>query len=272
MTHTLRADLPVSAKDPSPVPKPAANTVAGSTNSSSTSLGLARSRRLRAAIGCAWGLAAVSAQAGSLQVTVVDKDGKPTPDAVVIVLPTVKATAKNPPPMLAVINQEKMQFVPAVTVVSPGAKIRFINSDSWDHHVRMAAPGLSLPLDPAATSATSTSNGFALRLERKSEGKPAKSVEVTLDKPGAMGASLLGCFIHGSMSGTVYVADSPWTVKTGADGMATLDDVPDGAATVKVWHSAQVVDLKPQTITLGATPGKLTMQLEVVPRRRRNQQ
>ena len=171
--------------------------------------------------------------------------------------------------MLAVINQEKMQFIPAVTVVSAGAKIRFTNSDAWDHHVRMAAPGLSLPTDPTATSATSTSNGFALRLEGKTEGKPAKSVEVTLDKPGAMGASLLGCFIHGSMSGAVYVADSPWTVKTGADGTATLDDVPEGSATVKVWHAAQVVDLKPQTLLLGAAPGKLTMQLDVVPRRRR---
>lgn len=213
---------------------------------------------------------AISVHAGSLQVTVLDKDGKPTPDAVVIVVPSVKAAAKNPPPMLAVINQEKMQFIPAVTVVSPGAKIRFTNSDAWDHHVRMAAPGLSLPTDPAATSATSTANGFALRLEGKTEGKPAKSVEVTLDKPGAMGASLLGCFIHGSMSGAIYVADSPWTVKTGADGVATLDDVPEGAATVKLWHSAQPVDLKPQTITLGAAPGKLTMQLDVVPRRRRS--
>ena len=71
------------------------------------------------------------------------------------------------------------------------------------------------------------------------------------------------------MSGAVYVADSPWTVKTGADGTATLDDVPEGFATVKVWHAAQVVDLKPQTLLLGAMPGKLTMQLDVVPRRRR---
>lgn len=227
------------------------------------------SHLLRAAVLCAMG-AAASVNAGSLVVTVLDKDGKQVPDAVVIVVPTVKAVAKNPPPMLAVINQEKMQFIPAVTVVSPGAKIRFTNSDVWDHHVRMAAPGLSLPTDPAATSATSTANGFALRLEGKTEGKPAKSVEVTLDKPGAMGASLLGCFIHGSMSGAVYVADSPWTVKTGADGTATLDDVPDGAATVKVWHSAQVVDLKPQTITLGSAPGKVTLQLDVVPRRRRS--
>jgi plastocyanin len=226
-------------------------------------------RLLRIAVLCAMG-AAASTHAGSLVVTVLDKDGKPTPDAVVIVVPTAKAAAKNPPPMLAVINQEKMQFIPAVTVVSPGAKIRFTNSDAWDHHVRMAAPGLSLPVDPAATSATSTANGFALRLEGKTEGKPPKSVEVTLDKPGAMGASLLGCFIHGSMSGAVYVADSPWTVKTGADGTATLDDVPEGPATVRVWHSAQVVDLKPQTVTLGATPGKITLQLDVVPRRRRS--
>ena len=225
-------------------------------------------RLVRAAVLCTVG-AAVTAHAGSLVVTVVDKEGKPAPDAVVIVLPAVKAAAKNPPPMTAVINQEKMQFVPAVTVVSPGAKIRFTNSDAWDHHVRMAAPGLSLPADPAATSSTSTSNGFALRLEGKTEGKPAKSVEVTLDKPGALGASLLGCFIHGSMSGAVYVADSPWTVKTGADGTATIEDVPEGSAIVKVWHAAQVVDLKPQTLQLGAAPGKLTMQLDVVPRRRR---
>ena len=226
------------------------------------------SHLLRAAILCLVSTAG-SAHAASLVVTVLDEDGKPTPDAVVIVMPTVKATAKNPPPMLAVINQEKMQFIPAVTVVSLGAKIRFTNSDAWDHHVRMAAPGLSLPTDPAATSATSASTGFALRLEGKTEGKPAKSVEVTLDKPGAMGASLLGCFIHGSMSGAVYVAESPWTAKTGADGTATLEDVPEGLATVKVWHPAQVVDLKPQTLQLGAAPGKLTMQLDVVPRRRR---
>ena len=233
-----------------------------------SSVGRLISALLRATVLCALG-ATASANAGSLQVTVLDKDGKPTPDAVVIVMPVVKAAATNPPPMQAVVNQEKMQFIPAVTVVSPGAKIRFTNSDAWDHHVRMAAPGLAMPLDPAATSATSTSKGFALRLEGKTEGKPAKSVEVTLDKPGAMGASLLGCFIHGSMSGAVYVADSPWTVKTGADGTATLDDVPEGAATVKVWHAAQVVDLKPQTLLLGATLAKLTLQLEVVPRRRR---
>lgn len=211
-------------------------------------------------------LAVGSVYAGSLQVSVIDKDGKPTPDAIVIVIPATKGVAKNPPPMQALINQEKMQFIPAMTVVSAGAKVRFTNNDAWDHHVRMSSVGLA---PPSTADGVTKENGFALRLEGKTEGKPPKSTEVTLDRPGAIGANLLGCFIHGSMSGHVWVADSPWTVKTDAFGVATLEDVPDGAATIKVWHSAQLVDLKPQTVTLGAAPAKVTVQLEVVPRRRR---
>ncbi len=200
------------------------------------------------------------ADAGALQVTVLDRDGKPMPDAVVVVIPASKGVAKNPPPMQALINQEKMQFVPALTVVSQGAKVRFSNSDSWDHHVRVSAPGL----------AAAASDGFSLRLEGKSEGKPAKTAEVTMDKPGSLGASLLGCFIHGSMSGHIFVADSPWTVKTGPDGLALLEDVPDGAAKVKVWHAVQLVEPIPQKFVVGAAPGKLSVQLDVLPRRRRS--
>ena len=211
-------------------------------------------------------LSATSAQAGGLQVSVIDKDGKPTPDAIVVVIPAVKGVSKNPPPMQALINQEKMQFVPAMTVVSTGAKVRFANNDPWDHHVRMSGVGLAAP---STAEGITKENGFALRLEGKTEGKPAKSTEVTLDRPGAIGANLLGCFIHGSMSGHVWVADSPWTAKTDAFGVATFEDVPDGAATVRVWHSAQLVDLKPQTVSLGAAPAKVNVQLEVVPRRRR---
>lgn len=201
-----------------------------------------------------------SVHAGSLQVTVLDRDGKPMPDAVVVVLPSVKGAAKSLAPMQALINQEKMQFVPAVTVVAQGATVRFANNDPWDHHVRVSAP----------SAVGSTAEGYSLRLEGKSEGQPAKSAEVTLNKPGALGATLLGCFIHGSMSGHVFVADSPWTLKTGLDGVAQLDDVPEGAATVRVWHPAQLLDAPLQPVSVGAAAGKLTVQLAVVARRRRS--
>ncbi|MBC7917900.1 MAG: plastocyanin [Rhodoferax sp.] len=209
------------------------------------------------------GLALGVAQAGTIDVLVLDKDGKPAPDAVVVIVPAGKGIARQAPPLVAVVNQEKMQFLPAVTVVSPGAKVRFVNNDAWDHHVRMSAPGV------AFAGTTSNADGFALRLEGKSEGKPPNSAEVTLEKPGIAGASLLGCFIHGSMRGHIYVAESSWAVKTGADGVAILEDVPEGAAMVKVWHPALLSEKKPQPLTVAAGASKLTVQLDVVPRRRR---
>lgn len=203
-------------------------------------------------------------QAATMEVLVLDGNNKPLPDAVVIVLPSNRGAAPKALPMTALVNQEKMQFVPSVTVVGLGAKVRFMNSDPWDHHVRLSVPGdLS-----GGTNATSA-EGLSLRLEGKTDGKPASSTVLTLDKPGANGAVLLGCFIHGSMSGHVYVAESPWTVKTDANGVAVIADVPEGAATVKVWQALQLVEKTPQNVVVSANPAKLTFQLDVVPRRRR---
>ena len=203
---------------------------------------------------------AITASAGSLSVSVVDRDGKPVPDAVVVIVPTNKSVQpKTPLPMQAAINQEKMQFIPAVTVVPVGAKVRFANSDPWDHHVRSSPAGMG--------QFNTTNAGFELRLEGKADGKPAKTSDVTMDKPGVMGATLLGCFIHGSMRGYVYVSDSPWAAKTGANGIATFDDLPDGAAQVKLWQADQLIDVPMQAATIGAVAAKSTFQLTVVPRR-----
>jgi plastocyanin len=203
-----------------------------------------------------------AAQAGTLEVLVLDKDGKPLQDAVVVVVPSAHGAAKKALPLTATVNQEKMQFVPNVTVVGVGAKVRFVNNDAWDHHVRLTVPG-------AVTSATPNNDGMSLRLEGKSEGKPANAMVLALDKPGATGAVLLGCFIHGSMSGHVYVAESPWTVKTEANGIAVIEDVPDGAASLKVWHANQLVEKAQPALVVGAAPAKLTISLDVVARRRR---
>lgn len=207
-------------------------------------------------IPCAW------AFAGNLVVSVLDKDGKPVPDAVVVVSPANKAVLpKTPLPAQATINQEKMQFIPAVSLVSVGAKIQFVNNDPWDHHVRSSPAGMG--------QFSATHAGFELRLEGTSEGKPAKSVDVMLDKAGVLGATLLGCFIHGSMRGYVYASESPWAARTTSEGLAVFEDLPDGPAQVKVWQADQVLDLAPRQVAIGAAPAKSVMQLTVVPRRRR---
>jgi hypothetical protein len=71
------------------------------------------------------------------------------------------------------------------------------------------------------------------------------------------------------MRGYVYASESPWAAKTGADGLAVFDDLPDGAAQIKVWQADQLIDLPPQQATISAAPAKIDLQLSVAPRRRR---
>ncbi len=211
-----------------------------------------------AALGAVSALGTV-AWAGNLQVSVIDKDGKPVVDAVVVLLPATAGAPKTALPLQTTINQEKMRFIPAVSVVGVGAKARFVNNDPWEHHVRGSAAGVM-------QFNAGVDDGFVLRLDGKPEGKPAKFADASFDKAGPV---LLGCHLHASMRGHVYVSDSPWAVVTNADGLASFDAVPDGAVQIKTWHADQFIDIAPQRTTLTAAPAKATMQLTVVPRRKR---
>ena len=51
------------------------------------------------------------------------------------------------------------------------------------------------------------------------------------------GLVTLGCNIHDDMIGYIYVTDSPWYGRTGADGTVRLRDLPPGEYTVRIWHA-----------------------------------
>ena len=199
------------------------------------------------------------ATAGNVQIQVLDKDGKPVPDAVVVLYPATAGSPSLLPPN-PTVEQEKMRFVPAVSVVAVGSTVRFVNRDSWDHHVRGTAAGA------AAFQAAADGSGFELRLDGKLDGKPANAAEVRMDKPGAV---LLGCHLHSSMRGHVYVTDSGWTLKTDGDGIARFPNVPDGPARMRVWHADQLIDLPQRTLQVTPAVVQDMVQLGVVPRRRR---
>jgi plastocyanin len=207
---------------------------------------------LLAALGTTW------ATAGTLQITVTGKDGLPLPDAVVLVEPASGARGKAPPPVQTSIAQHKMQFVPAVSVVPVGSRVRFTNQDGWDHHVRGVPAGM-------AGLTAGAGAGFELRLAGQVSGQPPASTDVVMGQPGPL---QLGCHLHGSMRGFVYVADTPWVVKTDAQGVATLGDVPEGAARVRVWHPDQLVEGAPVPVQVQAV-STVTVPTQVVPRRRR---
>ncbi|MBV8620490.1 MAG: plastocyanin [Curvibacter sp.] len=196
------------------------------------------------------------ASAATLQFKVTDRDGQPVPDAVVEVLSASGAVPRQPAPPQVTINQSRMRFVPRVTVVQPGTRVVFTNQDGFDHHVR-GAPATWGPMLEAA--------GFQFRLAGATDHKPLSSSEVVFDKPGV---TLLGCFLHASMRGYVLVAESPWVALTGADGVAVMDDLPAGAAVVKLWQADEVAEMAPYSVVLGPQPLVLTRQLTVAARRR----
>jgi plastocyanin len=215
-------------------------------------------RRSLSAIGLALALP-LAAVAGTVQVSVIDRDGNPVPDAVVVLVPPAFAPVRAPLPTKVTITQEKMRFLPAVALVGVGTQATFVNNDPWEHHVRASAAGVQ-NFDSASTG------GFELRLDGKPDGKPGKTAEARFDKAGPV---LLGCHLHASMRAHVYVSDTPWATLTGPDGQAAFDAVPEGAVKVRVWQADQLIDLPAQQLAVGATPAKATLQLSVVPRRRR---
>jgi plastocyanin len=202
-----------------------------------------------------------AAQASGLHIQVQDREGQPLPEAVVVLYPVGLAAPASPaPPGSVLIEQERMRFVPALTVVVPGTRLRFANLDRWDHHVRgTLATGLAA-LDPNAPS------GFEFRLAGRAAGQPPAAMELVLDKPGVV---LLGCHLHGSMRGHVFVSDSAWTLKTDDKGYARFEGLPAGKVELRVWHPELLVEPPRQTVQLGASTLQQTVQLGVVPRRRR---
>ncbi|HET7793736.1 MAG TPA: plastocyanin [Rhizobacter sp.] len=214
------------------------------------------------------------AHAGNVQLTVTDKDGKPAPDVVVLVQPAVKAAA-IPAPKPVVIVQEGSRFVPFLTVVPVGSTLRFTNKDGYDHHVRSTPSGqlgssapaktFELRLDANPAAAPSSNDPYANNMPPK-KGSGVSSADVKVDAAGAIG---LGCHIHGSMRGQVYVADTPWFAKTDANGVALIESVPDGAAQISLWHPDQLQDQATVPVQVSATPLSTSTQLNFVPKRRR---
>lgn len=212
-----------------------------------------------------------TAHAGTVQLTVTDKDGKPAPDVVVVIESAAKAVAQ---PALApvVIAQQDLRFVPFLTVVPVGSTLRFVNRDGYDHHVRStpsgplgntpAAASFELRLDAAPTAVGPNDDSKSGAVAHK-----RANADVKLDKPGPIG---LGCHLHSSMRGQVYVSASPWFGKSDANGIVTIEGVPDGAAEASLWHADQLQDQPALRLSVTGAPTSAAAQLNFTPRRRRS--
>lgn len=151
-----------------------------------------------------------AAQAATVSIDVRGPDGTPLVGAVVTVESARVAPAAPKGPYA--IEQRDISFQPHVLIVPVGAIVSFPNRDKVRHHVY----------------SFSKAKKFDLKLYGREETR-----SVTFDRPGVVA---LGCNIHDTMSGFVYVAATPFADQADAAGHARFDGVPAGPVTVRIWH------------------------------------
>lgn len=148
--------------------------------------------------------------AATVAIDVRGFDGKPLQGAVVTV-ETAKApsvTVRGP----YLMEQRDIAFQPHVLIVPVGATVGFPNRDRVRHHVY----------------SFSKTKKFDLKLYGQEDSRT-----VVFDRPGVVP---LGCNIHDSMSGFVFVTATPFAALTDQAGHVAFTGIPAGGGTVRVWH------------------------------------
>lgn len=190
----------------------------------------------------------LAASAAPVEFRLADAKGQPVADAVVSLVPLDAPAHLTPPAAPLEIVQRGQEFLPYVTPVVAGTAVSFPNRDTVQHHVY----SLSKP------------KKFELPLYAGEAKAP-----VVFDSPGVVA---LGCNIHDWMSAYIVVLATPWFAKTGADGLATLPDAPDGRYRIEVWHP-RLAQAETRDISLGGgatAPLDFTLKLKADRRIRRH--
>lgn len=195
---------------------------------------------------CSWLVSSASAIAGPLRVSVVDGEGQAVEHAVVSVEPA--AAVKLKPGDLRgpfVMSQRNIAFEPFVLVVPKGATVQFPNMDRVNHHVYSFSP----------------TNPFQLPLYGRGITRSFTF--------GQAGTAALGCNIHDKMRAYIRVVDTPYYAKTDRSGVANLVTLPDGAATLRVWHPAMMAQGQEmsQSVTTNRSGNRVVVTIRLRPAR-----
>ncbi|WP_440054972.1 methylamine utilization protein [Pseudoalteromonas sp. T1lg65] len=171
-----------------------------------------------------------SADARTIQV--LDSDGAPLQHAVIELTGAIQVQ-----PSPAIMDQMNKQFVPHVLAIHRGQQVSFPNSDDIRHHVY----------------SFSQAKPFELKLYA---GMP--KAPITFENSGIV---VLGCNIHDSMVGYIYVADSSYFYITDKNGRA---EIPDNHRKATIWHPNQTSEItkrKAIAIDQSAKQQRITVEI-----------
>ncbi|MBI1987178.1 MAG: hypothetical protein HYS70_02375 [Nitrospinae bacterium] len=113
------------------------------------------------------------------------------------------------------LTQEKCHFGPHVFTMVKGTDLSVKNADPFLHNANMAVNGIQM---------------FNF-------GQPKKD-QVIIKRVRKTGLVEVTCDSHPHMEGHFMVFDHPYHAVTGPEGTFTLDQIPPGKYTVKLWHES----------------------------------
>jgi plastocyanin len=150
--------------------------------------------------------------------TVIGKDGA-VPNAV-IYLDGITAGKKAPVIQKVHLDQKNCEYVPHILIVPPGAEVEFTNGDAAFHNVH------TYNLAPNDSGRPATIFNLAFPVQGQ---KVTKKLE-----PGAILTMCDGG--HPWMSAHIFVTEHPYYAVTDANGNFSLESVPPGRYTLKLWQ------------------------------------
>ncbi|MDX1491810.1 MAG: methylamine utilization protein [Pseudohongiellaceae bacterium] len=162
------------------------------------------------------------ANAIDFSVKIIDQNGKAVSNAALEVDGTPAASNITE---IAIIDQINKRFVPMVIAIQKGQQVNFPNNDNIRHHVYSFSP----------------IKQFSTELYADIPGAP-----ILFDKAGV---ATLGCNIHDSMVGYIFVSEWQNVDVTGADGLVefSTQQTPNY---INVWHPWSTTPSKQQRLSL----------------------
>lgn len=183
------------------------------------------------------------------QYTFYITDNKGNALADVVIEPDVDSVTQVPTEV-AIIDQIDKQFKPMQILVEKGQKVNFPNSDNIRHHVY----------------SFSRAKVFELKLYADKPEAPIQFPE--------HGVVVLGCNIHDSMIGYIFVSKSNETVSTAENGEATLL-TKQAIDHVNVWHAhnaagpESLLNVNVESLTQDKD-GRYLISMDIIPPAPRN--
>ncbi|MFT4763347.1 MAG: plastocyanin [Oleispira sp.] len=173
-------------------------------------------------------LALAESAISQVRLTVVDQYNSPLANAVIDYESSISAkpsTLEKPSTVepIYIMDQVDKQFSPSVLIIPENGLVSFPNSDDIRHHVY----------------SFSEAKTFELKLYA---GKPKSPLHFN-----KRGLVVMGCNIHDSMVGYIYVTDSKNTVMSDDKGQVLLaPDLPLNTE-LQVWHPSSSIGLSNHT-------------------------